>query len=170
MWFLVAIPLIIAARAAAEAVFDSGEPLAIGAAVGATLLAPLIVWRVIRHETLWVGAESLRVAGVLYDRSMKWSEVAHVERFIRRRRNASYQVLRLESSSGRRVELATSFLDDRAGVLRRALDAAREGDLRPIEPMVRAEATAAPPLRGLLPQLAVSIGLALAGFLAVAAG
>jgi len=170
VWTLVAIPLLIAARSAGEAVFEAGHPLSIVAAIGATLLAPLFVWRVIRHETLWLGAESLRVAGVLFDRSMKWSEIAHVERFVRRRRNASYPVIRLESSTGRKVELSTVFRRDPTGALRRALDAVRKGDLRPIEPMVRAEATARRPLRGLLPQIALSLTLALAGFLAVAAG
>jgi len=169
-WTLVAIPLLIAARGAAEAVIEDGHPLAIVAAIGATLLAPMIVWRVVRQETLWLGAESLRVAGVLFDRSVKWSEVAHVERVARRRRNASYPVIRLESSTGRKVELSAIGRRDRNEALRRALDAVRKGDLRPIEPMVRAEATPHRPLRGLLPQLAVSLGLALAGFLAVATG
>lgn len=172
-WFLVAPAVFFAAHVAVQLTFDDGGAVpAVQAPVLAALaatFAPIVVWRLVRRETIWLGARSIRVAGVLFDRSMRWSEVEHVERAWRRRRNRSYPVLRLHSSRrGRPLELHPQWLEDPRGALQRALTAVEEGDLRPIEPMVRAEATKGRPLLGFLPHVAFAAILFAIGIAVIA--
>ncbi|MAQ16441.1 MAG: hypothetical protein CMN30_16820 [Sandaracinus sp.] len=146
LWSFLAIVLSLAVGAAVRVHYGMEDPLALLALV-LVPLAPLLAWRLVRYETAWLGAETLRVAGVFRDGSIRWDAITRVERIRRRQRGGSYPVTILHGAEGRAVEVHPLWLNDPTGALRRALAILEEEDpdLRAIEAIVREEASPSHP-------------------------
>lgn len=101
-------------------------------------LFPFVVTRVMRLESVLIGAQSLRRVGFFRERAVRWEDVKGVRRFTRRAKNRAIPLIGVQTSAGELV-IAELAVDDANGVLDWALAAASEGRTQDIEERVRSE-------------------------------
>ena len=101
-------------------------------------LFPFLVTRVMRLESVLIGAQSLRRVGFFGEKAVRWDAIQGVRRFTRRAKNRRIPLIGVQTEDGELV-IAELAVDDAKGVLDWALAAAAEGRLQDIEERVRTE-------------------------------
>ncbi|MEM9073334.1 MAG: hypothetical protein AAGE52_32815 [Myxococcota bacterium] len=121
------------------------------------ILAPALVTRIVRVETLIVGTHELRRIGFVRTRSLPWSAIRGHRQWHRRVRNGHrVRLFTIESDEGELL-VAPDVVDDPKGLLSWALAKAAEGRQSEIDERVRKEGQPLRAIRWFVPHLVTAL-------------